>query len=259
MTLPSYFGAALCARAPASASTSAQRRPGWPAAVALAAAALLSACGSTPLPPWAAAKAPLPPKQRPLGGVPPRVTPAAVPGVVISTQPPAVDAPPGAVTTPVRLREVGELPYSGAVAARFPDPAARYATPGLAPDRQLFTTNAELSQWLSHLTTLPTANGTRATLLNIGSSQNGTPIEALVVTRAEDNSPDSLDATQRPTVVLIGQQHGDEPASSEALLVVAQQLVQGLLAPLTERQRHRRATRQPRWRRNRHPRHRQRH
>ena len=239
MTLPSYFGAALCARASSSvpAAVSAPRSTGWSLAAALTAAALLSACGSTPLPPWPASKAPLPPKQRPIGGVPPRVTPA-VPGVVITTPsaPTTVqDTPPSAITTPVRMREVGELPYSGAVAARFPDPGTRYSTPGLAPDRRNFTTNAELSQWLNNLTKVPTAKGTRATLLEIGRSQNGTPIEALIVTRASGTTPDSLDATKHPTVVLIGQQHGDEPASSEALLVVAQELVQGLLEPLTER------------------------
>ena len=185
---------------------------------ALTASILLSACGSTPLPPWPAAKAPLPPKQRPIGGVPPRVTPT-LPGVVVATPPaPAVvqDTPPGAVTSPVRMREVGELPYSSAVAARFPDPGTRYSTPGLAPDRRSFTTNAELGQWLDRLTQVPTTHGTRATRQEIGRSQNGTPIEALIVSRASATTPDSLDATQHPTVVLIGQQHGDEPASSEA-------------------------------------------
>ncbi len=132
-------------------------------------------------------------------------------------------------------REIGELPYSGAVAARFPDPSTHYATPGLAPDRRSFTTNAELSQWLRRLSETPLAHGTRATLLEIGHSQRGTPIQALVVTRAQGVTPDILDATKRPTLVLIGQQHGDEPASSEALLVVAKELSQGVLEPLTER------------------------
>ena len=239
MTLPSYFGAALRARAPAtSPDSSTPRRTGWPlAATALAAAALLSACTSTPLPPWSASRAPLPPKQRPIGGVPPRVTPALA-GVVITAPPapaPLLDTLPGAVTTPVQMREIGELPYSGAVAARFPDPGVRYSTPGLAPERRTFTTNAELSQWLHNLSTAPTTNAARATVLEIGRSQNGTAIEALLVSRALGTTPDNLDATQRPTVVLIGQQHGDEPASSEALLVVAQELTQGKLSALTER------------------------
>jgi hypothetical protein len=236
MTMLSYFGAALRACAPA--SPLAPRGYGG-SLTAVLAAALLSACGSTPLPPWSAVKAPLPPKQRPIGGVPARITPT-VPGVVVTTPPPrvptpAVEAPPGAITTPVRIREIGELPYNATVAARFPDPGTRYATPGLALDRRSFTTNAELGQWLRKLSQTPSANGTRAALLDIGRSQHGTPIEALVITRAQGTTPDILDATKRPTIVLIGQQHGDEPASSEALLVVAKELTQGPLEPLTER------------------------
>ena len=244
MTLSSYFGAARRAGPPALPSAllpaSAPRSYGGPL-TALLAAALLSACGSTPLPPWDAAKAPLPPKQRPVGGVPPRITPT-VPGVVMTAPPlaapplaPAAEAPPGAIATPVHMREIGELPYNASVAARFPDPGTRYTTPGLAPDRRSFTTNAELGQWLRRLSETPSANGTRATLREIGRSQRGTPIEALIITRAQAATPDSLDATQHPTIVLIGQQHGDEPASSEALLVVAQQLIQGPLEPLTHR------------------------
>ena len=233
MTLPSYFGAPA-----ASTDVSTQRHTGWPVAAALVAAALLSACASTPLPPWSAARAPLPPKQRPLGGVPPWVKPSAAPEAV-TTAPPAPpslpETPSSATTIPVPMREIGELPYSGAVAARFADPGIRYSTPGLAPGRHTFTTNAELSQWLHNLSKVPTANGTRATVLEIGRSQNGTPIEALIVTRALGVTPNHLAATQRPTVVLMGQQHGDEPASSEALLAIAQELAQGQLENLAER------------------------
>jgi hypothetical protein len=39
------------------------------------------------------------------------------------------------------------LPYSAAVAARFPDPATRYDTPGLAPQRNQFTTAIGLTAW----------------------------------------------------------------------------------------------------------------
>jgi len=72
-------------------------------------------------------------------------------------------------------------------------------------------------------------------VLDIGTSQHGTPLQALVVTRAAGTDVAALDASGRPTVLLIGQQHGDEPASGEALLVVARELSQGLLEPLLDR------------------------
>ena len=75
----------------------------------------------------------------------------------------------------------------------------------------------------------------KAALLPIGSSQQGQPLEALVLTRGTGADPVSLLATGRPTVLLVGQQHGDAPAGSEALLVIARELAQGLLQPLLER------------------------
>jgi len=74
----------------------------------------------------------------------------------------------------------------------------------------------------------------RAAVMPIGRSQRGEEIEALILTRGAGTDPASLLATARPTVLLIGQQHGDEPAGSEALLVVARELSQGLLRPLLD-------------------------
>lgn len=126
-------------------------------------------------------------------------------------------------------------PYSAAVAARFPAPSVVYSTPGLVPDRRAFTTNAELDQWLRQLADAPTKGATRSKLLNVGTSQRGEPITGLLLTRAPGTDTAALDASGRPTVVLIGQQHGDQPAGSEALLVMARELAQGLLEPLLSR------------------------
>src|SRR5690606_4639437 len=63
----------------------------------------------------------------------------------------------------------------------------------------------------------------------------GEPIMGLLATRASGTELVDLDNSGRPTVVLIGQQHGDEPAGSEALLVISREVAQGLLEPLLDR------------------------
>ena len=210
---------------------------------ALLAAVLLAACSSTPLPPWPStptsrpnAPAPLPTRPQagtvvpaPLGQAPaPLPAQPARQGAIASPLPPSA---------PLVVQNEGPLspPYSAAVAAQFPDPAVAYATPGLGKDRRAFTTNAELAQWLQSLDDPAQRGATRTRLLNLGMSQRGEPILGLLATRAAGTDPVQLDQSGRPTVVLIGQQHGDEPAGSEALLVISRELTQGLLEPLLDR------------------------
>ena len=127
-------------------------------------------------------------------------------------------------------------PYSAAVAARFPAPSMVYSTPGLQASRTAFTTQDEIHIWLrDQAAALSRSVGVKAAVLPIGTSQQGQPLEMLVLTRGTGTDPAALQATGRPTVLLIGQQHGDEPAGSEALLVIARELAQGLLQPLLER------------------------
>ncbi|MBP5988677.1 MAG: M14 family metallocarboxypeptidase [Piscinibacter sp.] len=164
-------------------------------------AALLGAC-ATVAPP----RAPQP--------APPR--PAAV-AVSLPTPQPSVPASAPAAAAPGG-------PYGSAVMARFPDPAVRYATPA-------FTSNAELQAQLRELVREAKAAGSRAQLLVAGVSQTGQPIEALLLSRQADLEPAALRASGRTTVLLIGQQHGDEPAGAEALLALAHSLAQGSLAP----------------------------
>lgn len=217
-----------------------RKAPSSASAAMLAAAVLLSACSSTPLPPW-----PSTPSRTSAPAPVPRVQPAVV-------VPPPLGQPSaqaqqqrqgGAVASPLApppnlvVQNEGPMgpPYGAAVAARFPDPAVAYSTPGLGPDRRAFTTNAELSQWLNNLA-MPASRGpTRTKLLNLGMSQRGEPILGLLLTRAAGTDPVNLDNSGRPTVVLVGQQHGDEPAGSEALLVISRELAQGLLEPLLDR------------------------
>lgn len=207
-------------------------------ATAVLAAVLLTACSSTPLPPWPSSQT----AQRPTAPAP---VPRAQQGTVVPTplgqqpQPPqpAVIASPLPPPAPLLVQNEGPMapPYGAAVAARFPDPSMAYSTPGLGQDRRAFTTNAELSQWLRSLTDSAQSGATRTKLLNLGMSQRGEPILGVVATRAANTDPATLESSGRPTVVLIGQQHGDEPAGGEALLVLSRELTQGLLEPLLDR------------------------
>lgn len=214
------------------ASPSTQRTmPAWTSLTVIAAALALSACSSTPLPAWNSTPiaggqpAPGTVTTRPASGP----SPVQIPGISNS----------GVVSTPVETVPLQGSPLSGwkesdEVAARFPDPQRNYITPGLSAGRTTYTSNAELGQWLRQLAT-PDQSGTKTELVTAGTSQEGQPILALLLTRAASTSLHDLDQSQRPTVLLIGQQHGDEPAGSEALLALAQDLKQGPLSAVLDK------------------------
>lgn len=183
---------------------------------ALACTALLAACSSTPLPPWPT---------------------SSKPQVATPTRPaPEIPVVPQATTQPIApANNLVPLPYNAAVAARFPDPATRYDTPGLAPQRNQFTTASELSSWLNSQASKSLGRDTRLGIVQPGSSQRGSPIQALVATRAPGIQPSALYDSRRPTVMLVAGQHGDEPAGTEALLIIARELAPGgLLEPLLQ-------------------------
>ena len=191
---------------------------GW---VGLAVAAL-GACSSTPLP----ATAGLPPSRI----VPPPAPPAMAPAPP-GAQPAAAPAPQAAPPAVPALPVVAEVLESPGVAARFPDPAASYRTPAFEPGRSAFTSNAELRTLLRGLVRSGDdgAEAVGIRLLSVGNSQAGVPLEALHFSRGPVALAGSGATARapRPTVLLVGQQHGDEPAGSEALLVIAQELAGG--------------------------------
>ncbi|WP_341886945.1 M14 family metallocarboxypeptidase [Variovorax sp. YR752] len=175
---------------------------------------------------------PPPARPRPAAPIPPTTgsVPALPPAAALPVSPPAAQAAVAAVPA-----APASAPETAGVAARFPDPPLREVTPALVDGRPGFTSQAELQSLLRTLAAEPAAGGTRIRLLVPGVSQSGQPIEALLLSRAAELAPAELHASGRPTVLLIGQQHGDEPAGAEALLVLARQIAQGPLAPLLDR------------------------
>jgi len=189
----------------------------WKGVIGLAVAALCACTSAPPLPAW-----PVPPARGPA---------AAAPAVVAQASAPAAAAP-----APSLSAQPAESP---AVAARFPDPPVGYRTPAFEPGHAGFTSNAELRTLVHGLVRDGEggANATTIRLLQVGSSQTGVPIEALQFSRAPVplTSTGATARAPRPTVLLIGQQHGDEPAGAEALIVIAQELAGGKLAALLDR------------------------
>ncbi len=202
--------------------------------LAMLLAVALSGC-STPMPPYVPRSLPPPVAQ----ASPPSGASAASAGATAPAGAPATEAPAALPAPAAGLPEArgpaGPL-YGDAVAARFPDPAVTYRTPAFEPGRSTFTSNAELATLLRGLVRegRNSPGGTTVRLLGAGSAQSGVPLEALLFTRNPDPSPAALLRAGRPTVLLIGQQHGDEPAGAEALLAIAQELAQGPLEKLLD-------------------------
>ncbi len=113
-----------------------------------------------------------------------------------------------------------EYVESPAVAVRFPEPDVAIPTPAFRPGRADFTSHEEMQAFIGEL-------GRQASDLRVrtlGRSQEGREIPLLVFARPRAAfGPDAL-KNGRPTVVVIGQQHGNEPAGGEAALALAWQL-----------------------------------
>ena len=185
----------------------------------LSSALALAACSSTPLPEWPASPSVISTQQAPA------IQPARQPSKSVAS------------ATPVAPNSNLEaLPYSAAIANLFPDPQERYSTPGLSEGRKSFTTNSELTELLNNLSQQGGSNVPQLAVLNYGNAQSGTPIYALVATKAIAASPLALDETGRPTVMIVAGQQGTDAAATEAALTLTKELGSGgLLEHLLDR------------------------
>lgn len=112
-----------------------------------------------------------------------------------------------------------------AVAARFPDPAASYATPGFRAGRTDFPSHAEVLAFLDELA----RQSPNVRVERLGPSQQGREMPLVLLADQGRFDP------SRPTVMVIGQQHGNEPAGGEAVLALAQQFASGPNAALLQK------------------------
>jgi hypothetical protein len=216
-------------------------RSGAKARVSTALAVLLvSACASSPRPPAPVVVAAPAPRPAP----PPPTNPPARAGAERATPPQAIASPirtpPPVTVTPLPTPTPSVPP---AVAARFPEPAVSFATPAFEPGRTTFTSNDELGPIL-HGLARGAAIGEHTSevgVIPLGVSQLGAPIEAIAFTRpappgaVAGTSIAPASAPRRPTVVILAAQHGDEPAGTEALIVVAQELAAGRVGGVLDR------------------------
>ena len=83
--------------------------------------------------------------------------------------------------------------------------------------------SAEVSAYLHQIS----KQSPQAAVLSLGRSAGGRPIEALLLSRdaafLKNGQPDA----HRPTVMLIGSQHGNEPSGTEAVQILVRQVLDG--------------------------------
>ncbi len=128
----------------------------------------------------------------------------------------------------------GRVTYrqSPAVLAHFPDIPVALRTPAFEAGSQAVTSQAQLEAFVSELAARPGAPLVAKTL---ALSTEGRRIPILYFSAERHADPFAIQRAGRPIVWLIGQQHGNEPAASEALLAVAKSLAEGELQSLLDR------------------------
>ena len=117
------------------------------------------------------------------------------------------------------------------VAARYPDPDVAIATPAFKPGKRDFTSQEELQAFVDELSRRSPDLRVRI----IGTSQEARAIPLLVFARPSPGDGGDLAKAGKPTVLIIGQQHGNEPAGGEAALALAAELADATRAGILDR------------------------
>jgi hypothetical protein len=103
-------------------------------------------------------------------------------------------------------------------------------SPGFVNGAPSFTTHEAMADFLAGLA----RESSHVRLSSLGRSQLGRDIPVLYFTREGLADPEAIAALGRPVIWLMAQQHGNEHAGGEAMLVLAAALARGALATLLE-------------------------
>lgn len=109
-----------------------------------------------------------------------------------------------------------------AIVKQFPEPNVDMGTPALVKDKIDFTSQQEMETFISELS----KNTPSMTVRIIGQSQQGRNIPLLIFSNSHSATPAVLMKNNKPTVLIVASQHGDEPASGEAALAYAKSLAE---------------------------------
>ena len=115
-------------------------------------------------------------------------------------------------------------PAPAQVAARFPAPAAQYATPAFDAWQSDFTSHAQMMARLQALAERPSVR-----LQTVGTSGQGRALPMVLLAEQGRWRP------ERPTLMLVAHQHGNEPAPGEAILVLLERWSSPETAALLQR------------------------
>src|SRR5205807_2788645 len=102
----------------------------------------------------------------------------------------------------------------------YPDPPLDIPTPAFKPGRSDFTSQEELVGFVDGLA----ARSVDLRVRIVGQSQEQRAIPLLIFARPAIADGSELAKNGKPTVLMIGQQHGNEPAGGEAALALAAEL-----------------------------------
>ncbi|HWR38915.1 MAG TPA: M14 family metallocarboxypeptidase [Patescibacteria group bacterium] len=107
-----------------------------------------------------------------------------------------------------------------AVEKQYIVPSIVYSTPAFKPGRESFTSHEEMMEYLYQLQ----RQSDRLHVKIIGYSQEQRPIPLLIFSKPSRSEPVDIQRLNKPVIWLQGQQHGNEPAGGEAMLVMARKL-----------------------------------